>query len=83
MHNSTIEWYVGWLKEVRPDWTDEQRLEIATGFATQQQPPVRPTEIEEDEELAAKDAQAAHFFLRSDERRLHKLISGLLKEASE
>jgi len=31
MHSNTVEWYVNWLKEARPDWTDEQRLEVATG----------------------------------------------------
>lgn len=47
---NTAEWYVKWLEERYPDWTPEQRLEIATNFAEQQTITLRPAQIEEDEE---------------------------------
>jgi hypothetical protein len=42
--SSTLEWYVNWLAERYPDWTEEVRLSLATDFAIQQLPPVRKTD---------------------------------------
>jgi hypothetical protein len=57
--DSTVEWYVTWLKNFQPDWTDEQRLEVATGFAQSQLPPQRPAEIEEEPISNVLDLRAA------------------------
>lgn len=57
--DSTLGWYIDWLKERNPEWSDDQRLEVATGFVTTQQVPERPKEVEEDEKLAAEDARKA------------------------
>ena len=62
---STVEWYVQWLEETRPDWTPEQRLEIATGFSAAQLPPERP--LEQDEEPEQTGATKADE--RKEERR--------------
>lgn len=55
----TIEWYTNWLAERRPDLSEEQRLEMATGFTQQQQPPVRkPDELQTDEVVTANNERA-------------------------
>ena len=79
LHDNTVSWYVNWLKEARPDWTDEQRLEVATGFADHQQQPL-PAMVKEDEpepDVPNERAASRH------KERLNKFISGLLKEAGE
>lgn len=68
---TTIEWYVEWLRERNPDWTDEQRLEVATGFAVLQEPPKRPVvEPEEtpDEQTAAE--------ARKEDRKNRRYLTG-------
>jgi hypothetical protein len=71
--DSTLDWYVDWLKERNPEWTDAQRLEAATGFVAAQQPPQKPVEIEEDEERGAVDARKAE---RAEERRNRSVLTG-------
>lgn len=75
---TTTEWYVDWLKENYPDWSDDQRLEVATGFANQQLPPVRPIEEAEEETEVLTDERAKR---RKDERMLRGYIGNLLDEA--
>jgi hypothetical protein len=53
--DSTVEWYVNWLTESHPDWTPEQCLEMATGFAILQEPQVKTVVEEEMEEPAIMD----------------------------
>jgi hypothetical protein len=55
--DSTICWYMDWLKRRNPEWTEEQRLELATGFATSQQQPQKLIEQEEEEPSASKDGE--------------------------
>jgi hypothetical protein len=57
--SGTLAWYLEWLSERNPEWTDEQRLEIATGFVTTQLPPERPVEIEEEPITNVLDLRAA------------------------
>lgn len=68
--DSTIEWYVGWLGERNPEWTDEQRLEVATGFAKQQEP--QSLQVIEDDALVA-DKTAAE--LRTAERKARRHLT--------
>lgn len=62
---NTAEWYVKWLEERYPDWTPEQRSEIAANFAQQQAPPLK-AQIEPDEEETPGDTRADE---RKDARR--------------
>ncbi len=71
--DSTLDWYIDWLKERNPEWTDAQRLEVATGFVTAQQPPQKPAEVEEDEQLAAVDARKAE---RAEARKGRQYLTG-------
>jgi len=80
MHSSTVEWYVKWLQETHPDWTEDQRLEVATGFADRQQQPL-PAVAELEEEAPADETRERS--KTRHEARLHKFIGGLLKEAGE
>jgi len=68
--SGTLSWYIDWLAERCPDWTDEQRLEAATGFAQSQLPPQRPTEDDDpveamerltDQEIRAADRKARRY----------------------
>jgi hypothetical protein len=68
--SGTLTWYIRWLSERYPDWTDEQRLEIATGFVTAQLPPERPVEDDDpveamerltDQEIRAADRKARRY----------------------
>lgn len=63
---STVEWYVQWLADRYPDWTPEQRIEIATGFAEQQQPPKAKLPEEDIEEDSQNNARPEE---RKDARR--------------
>jgi len=56
----TVQWYVEWLTVRFSDWTEEQRLEIATEFARQQLPPQCAVEPEEDETVADVDPPRKH-----------------------
>jgi hypothetical protein len=53
--DSTLDWYIQFLTQRYPDWTPEQRLEVATGFVNQQKPPQRPAEIEEEPEPVGEE----------------------------
>jgi hypothetical protein len=81
---TTVEWYVDWLKERNPEWTDEQRLEIATGFANQQLPVTKSATVGEepaaDEEPTPEDVREQK---RKAERLLNGYIGNLFKEAGE
>lgn len=79
---TTTEWYVEWLKDNYPDWSDEQRLEIATGFAKQQEFIVG-TVVEVEEPVADDPKADARAKRRKDERMLRGYMSSLLKEAGE
>jgi len=68
--SGALTWYINWLSERYPDWTDEQRLEIATGFVTAQLPPERPVEDDDpveamerltDQEIRAADRKARRY----------------------
>jgi len=75
--DSSIEWYINWLAETRPDISPEQRVELAIGFVQQQQPPERPREedsVEEIEQESPREQQRREY-------RLHKFIDVLLKES--
>jgi hypothetical protein len=75
--DSSIEWYINWLAETRPDISPEQRVELATGFVQQQQPPVRPTETEEDNALdEAADETRKREEARAAERKNRKYLTG-------
>ena len=73
--DSTIEWYVTELKERNPEWTDEQCLEMATGFTMSQCSPAQLSdEISIDEVLS--QAVADHRAERAAERKNRKYLSG-------
>jgi hypothetical protein len=56
---STVDWYVEWLAKRRPDLSEEVRLEIATGFASQQALPLpKAAEVEEEEDPVEEDKRA-------------------------
>ena len=57
--SGTLIWYINWLSERYPDWTEEQCVEVATGFTRQQLPPERPVEIEEEPITNVLDLRAA------------------------
>ena len=67
--SGTLSWYIDWLAERCPDWTDEQRLEAATGFAQSQLPPQQPPEDDDpeatnlltDHEIRAADRKARRY----------------------
>ena len=67
--SGTLAWYVQWLGERNPEWTDEQRLEIATGFVTAQLPPQQPAEIEEEPITNVLDLRAA-------DRKMRRYLTG-------
>jgi len=86
MHSNTVEWYVNWLKEARPDWTDEQRLEVATGFADRQQVPVtKSTTVGDEDEEVMPDGETVgnRRAKERSEKRLADFIGGLYKQAGE
>lgn len=58
---STIEWYVAWLAENRPDLDESARLEMATGFVVLQNPVTKAATVSDtDEQLHSEvDARAA------------------------
>jgi hypothetical protein len=71
---STIEWYINWLVENRPDLTEEQRKEVATGFVALQQPTKPAPEAEfEYEEGKTGDS-------RADQRRQQRLSKATLEK---
>jgi hypothetical protein len=75
---STVEWYESWLAEKHPDWSAEQRREMATEFAAQQMMPQRPeAEEEEDTDMAAETAEQKK---RRAERKLHEQLAKLIRE---
>jgi hypothetical protein len=77
--DSTVEWYINWLQERNPDWTDAQRLEVATGFSKSQQVPARPTEAEEDDPVEAMEritGQEVRKAERAEERKNRKYLTG-------
>ena len=74
--DSTISWYLDWLKENRPDLSDEQRTELATGFVTAQQPPKRPTEAEEDEAIEQAQRDTEDALARREERKKRRFLTG-------
>ncbi len=67
---TSIEWYVNWLSEQRPDLSPEQRLELATGFVQQQELPTRPAEDDAD---AAPDEEQLREQARANERKESKI----------
>ena len=67
--HSTVEWYQQWLAERRPDLTEEQSAELATGFATTQQPPKKPTEAEEDTAIDEAQKDAERMLSRHEDRK--------------
>ena len=67
--SGTLSWYIDWLAERCPDWTDEQRLEAATGFAQSQLPPQQPAEIEEEPITNVLDLRAA-------DRKMRRYLTG-------
>lgn len=73
----TIAWYMRWLEERNPEWSPEQRLEVATGFAVLQQPPTALPTIEDivalDEEAVAASKREAD---RAAERSNRKYLTG-------
>ncbi len=72
---TSIEWYVNWLSEQRPDLSPEQRLELATGFVQQQELPTRPSEDEDDAD-AAPDEEQLREQARANERKNRKYLTG-------
>ncbi len=70
---TSIEWYVNWLSEQRPDLSPEQRLELATGFVQQQEPPTRPVEDDAD---ASPDEEQLREQARANERKNRKYLTG-------
>jgi hypothetical protein len=81
--DSTLEWYINWLAERHPEWSPEQRLEVATGFVAQQQP-LTPKEEEPDyDEIPLPETPETRREAKRADARLHKFIGGLLKEAGE
>ena len=67
--SSTIEWYVARLHEEHPEWTNEQCVELATGFTLQQRPPAPKAEPEEEtEEQTAEQA-------RNEERKTRRNLN--------
>ena len=73
--DGTICWYVDWLKERNPEWTEERCLELATGFATAQQPLARPTldELTEENEKTNAEERKAE---RAGERKDRQYLTG-------
>ena len=52
LRDSTIQWYVEWLEDCRPDLSDVQRYEMATGFTDAQcTPPAAAAEDITDEDV--------------------------------
>jgi len=72
---STIEWYLDWLKENRPDLADDVRLELATGFATQQSPVQKVNSADEDDELPAEQKSE-----RAEQRKRARLTAAELQK---
>jgi hypothetical protein len=71
VHDSgTLAWYLAWLSERNPEWTDEQRLEIATGFVTAQLPPARPIKDEDSDDGIMERLKEAHAAERKARRYL-------------
>ena len=71
---TSIEWYVNWLAENRPDIAPDQRLELATGFVAQQQPLVRPDDAAEDQDVIDEDTLREA--TRAEERKNRKYLTG-------
>ena len=67
--SGTLTWYINWLGERYPDWTEEQRVEAATGFTRQQLPPQRPTEDDDPVDLLVEEASVA-------ERKARRYLTG-------
>ncbi len=74
--DSTISWYLDWLKENRPDLSDEQRTELATGFVTVQQPPKRPPEAEGDAAIEQAQRDTEDALARREERKKRRFLTG-------
>ena len=72
--SGTLTWYINWLGERYPDWTEDQCLEAATGFARQQLPPQRPTEDDDDDPVDAMDRLAGE--ARAAERKARRYLTG-------
>jgi hypothetical protein len=72
---STIDWYVNWLAERRPDLSGEQILEMATGFTMLQQPPVQKPDPDDD---VLPDGQTVGNLLAADraEQRKRRRLTG-------
>ncbi len=83
INSGTLAWYVDWLGERNPEWTEDQRLEVATGFAKAQQPPTRPTLEEIVEDNRIEDEDNTERATARSEKRLREFIGGLYREAGE
>jgi hypothetical protein len=66
---NTVAWYVEWLNERNPEWTDEQRLEVAIGFAQQQAPPKPKAEEDAPETDEPQTEESAREQERAQARR--------------
>ncbi len=75
---TSVAWYLNWLAETRPDISPDQRLELATGFVAQQQPPARPTAVEEENEQAwdSNSEFGKREEVRAAERKNRKYLTG-------
>ena len=65
--SGALTWYINWLSELYPDWTEEQRLEIATGFVAAQLPPARLVEEDDPVEEARKEERKMRRYLTGEE----------------
>ena len=70
INSGTLAWYVDWLGERNPVWTEDQRLEVATGFARQQLPPQRPPEDEDSDDGIMERLKETHAAERKARRHL-------------
>ena len=73
--SGTLTWYINWLSERYPDWTEDQRLETATGFSRQQLPPQRPSEDADDDPVDAMDRLAGEASVA--ERKARRFLTGI------
>ncbi|MFI5260845.1 MAG: hypothetical protein ACHQU0_03560 [Candidatus Paceibacteria bacterium] len=73
--DSSIEWYINWLAENRPDLRAEQRVELATGFVQSQQPPTAAAETDDDTDDAPTEEQLREE-ARANERKNRKYLTG-------
>jgi hypothetical protein len=65
--SGALTWYINWLSELYPDWTEEQRFEIATGFVAAQLPPARLVEEDDPVEEARKEERKMRRYLTGEE----------------